>query len=158
MIDYETCAATVDAVIARVGTQPGSLLPILHGVNDALGHVPQEAVRVIAATLNLTRAEVHGVVTFYHDFRETPVGRHLLRICRAESCQAVGANDLIAHATRRLGMEFGSTTADGALTMEPTYCLGLCAVSPALALDGEVYGHVTPDRFDEIVSEAMVTR
>jgi formate dehydrogenase subunit gamma len=146
-------ADAVDSVLAEHHGRPGALLPILHDIQNAIGYVPPGAVPVIAQALNLSRAEVHGVVTFYHHFRETPPGRHTIRICRAESCQAVGAEGLIAHAQRHLGIGFHETTADGAITLEPVYCLGNCALSPAL-LDGEsIHGRVTPDRFDALVRE-----
>jgi formate dehydrogenase subunit gamma len=146
-------ADAVDTVLAEQQDRPGALLPILHGIQDALGYVPPEAVPVIAHALNLSRAEVHGVVTFYHHFRETPPGRHTLRLCRAEACQSVGAEALIEHAQRQLGIGFHETTADGAITLEPVYCLGNCALSPAL-LDGDtIHGRVTPDGFDALVRE-----
>jgi formate dehydrogenase subunit gamma len=144
---------TLDGVIAGLKDKPGALLPILHAVQEALGHVPPAAVPVIADALNLTRAEVHGVISFYHYFRETPPGRHTLYLCRAEACQAMNQRALEAHAKRRLGVEFHHTTADGALSFEPVYCLGNCALSPAMMVDGELYGRVTPERFDAIVAE-----
>jgi len=127
------------------------LLPILHGIQDALGYVPREAVAAVARGLNLSRAEVHGVLSFYHHFRTEPVGRHTVYVCRAESCQSMGASELIEHAKAKLGVSFHDTTSDGAFTLEPIYCLGNCACSPAMMIDDEVYGRVTPDRFDEIV-------
>jgi formate dehydrogenase subunit gamma len=146
-------ADAVDTVLAEHQDRPGALLPILHGIQDAIGYVPPEAVPVIAHSLNLSRAEVHGVVSFYHHFRESPPGRHTIRICRAEACQAVGAEALIAHAQRQLGIGFHETTADGAITLEPVYCLGNCALSPAL-LDGEeIHGRVTREQFDALVGE-----
>lgn len=145
------------AVISRVLEErknlPGALLPILHGIQDALGHVPRAAVSQIAQVLNLSRAEVHGVVTFYHHFRTTPPGRHTVYLCRAESCQSMGANRLVEHAKARLGVDFHETTADGAFTLEPIYCLGNCACSPAMMIDEEVYGRVTPERFEEVVRQ-----
>jgi formate dehydrogenase subunit gamma len=142
---------TVASVLAAHQDRPGALLPILHGIQNALGYVPPEAVPTIAHALNLSRAEVHGVVSFYHHFRATPPGRHTIQICRAESCQAVGAEALIAHAKRQLGIGFHETTVDGAITLEPVYCLGNCALSPAL-LDGDaIHGRVTPERFDALV-------
>jgi formate dehydrogenase subunit gamma len=147
-----------DADISRIARElkdkPGALLPILHRIQEELGYVPSEAVPVLATELNLTRAEVHGVVTFYHDFRSSPPGRHIIRICQAESCQATGSDALSAHARERLGIGFHGTTADAAFTLEPVYCLGNCACSPAIMVDGEVFGRVTPARFGEIVDEA----
>ena len=134
-------------------SRPGPLLPILHDIQHTVGYIPAAAVPVIAESLNLSRAEVHGVVTFYHDFREAPAGRHLLKICLAESCQAVGCDALLAHAKAALGVEMHGTTADGALTLEPVYCLGNCALSPALIVDGEIHGRVTPAKFDALVAD-----
>jgi formate dehydrogenase subunit gamma len=148
----------VDDALNRLKQMPGALLPILHDIQNRLSFVPSESVPVIAHALNLTRAEVHGVITFYHDFRSAPPGRHIVRICRAESCQAVGAEDLIAHAERRLGCEFHHTSPNGAVTLEPVYCLGNCALSPAVTVDQEIFGRVTPERFDSIMQEMEVTR
>ena len=146
-------ADAVDTVIAEHRDRPGALLPILHGIQDSVGYVPPDAVPVIALALNLSRAEVHGVVSFYHHFRETAPGRCTIRICRAEACEAVGAGALIAHARRQLGIDFHGTTADGTITLEPVYCLGNCALSPALLAGEEIHGRVTPDEFDALVHE-----
>jgi len=143
----------VEQAIARLRDQPGPLLNVLHAVHDGCGYIPPAAVPVIAAGLNLSRAEVHGVISFYHYFRSTPPGRHIIRLCRAESCQAVDARSLEAHASKRLGVAFHETTADGRFSFEPVYCLGQCALSPAVMIDDEVYGRVTPDRFDALVRE-----
>ena len=142
----------VTGVIARLKETPGALLPILHAIQDAVGYVPPAAVPVIAEGLNLSRAEVHGVISFYHYFRESPPGRHTIRLCRAEACQSMNQRALEAHARRALGVDFHGTTANGAFSFEPVYCLGNCACSPAMMIDGELYGRVTPDRFDDIVS------
>jgi len=146
-----------DAVIERVleerKDQPGALLPILHGIQDVLGYVPREAIARIAQALNLSRAEIHGVVSFYHYFRTSSPGRHTVYLCRAESCQAMGANQLVAHAKANLGVDFHETTRDGAFTLEPIYCLGNCACSPAMMIDEQVYGRVTPERFEEVVRQ-----
>ena len=144
-------AAAIGRAIELFKDQPGALLPILHGVQDELGFVPRVAIPAIARALNLSRAEVHGVVSFYHYFRTEPPGRHTVQVCRAESCQALGANALVKHAKARLGVEFHQTTGDGEFSLEPVYCLGNCALSPAMMVDGEVYGRVTPERFDEVV-------
>ncbi len=133
--------------------RPGALLPILHEIQHSVGHVPPEAVPVIAEALNLSRAEVHGVVTFYHDFRDHPAGRHVLKVCLAESCQAVGCDHLLAHAKQRLGVELHGTSADGAVTLEPVYCLGNCALSPALMVDGDVVGRATPEKLDGLLAD-----
>lgn len=144
---------TVAEVIGSLQTQPGALLPILHGIQDALGYIPAGAVPLIAEALNLSRAEVHGVITFYHYFRETPPGQHTIHLCRAESCQSMGSVALETHAKAKLGIDYHETTADGAFSLEPVYCLGNCACSPAISVDGEVYGRVTPERFDAILTE-----
>lgn len=144
-------AAVIGRVIEQRRAQAGALLPILHGIQDELGHVPDEAVPQVASALNLSRAEVHGVVSFYHYFRRTPPGRHTVHICRAEACQSMGAERLAAHARTRLGIDFHQTTPDGAVSLEPIYCLGNCACSPAMLVDDEVVGRVTPQRFDEII-------
>ena len=140
-------------IAANLKNRPGPLLEVLHGVQAELGYVPQAAVALIAEELNLSRAEVHGVVTFYHHFRKNPAGRHTLQICRAESCQSMGAEALVEYAKRRLGVSFEETTADGTFSLDAVYCLGNCACSPAVMLDGEVYGRVTPERLDEILNE-----
>lgn len=132
----------------------GPLLPILHAVQAAFGHVPAGAVPVIAEVLNLTRAEVHGVVSFYHDFREEPAGRKVVRLCRAEACQSMGGEALAAGLLGRLGLDWGQTSADGALTVEPVYCLGLCAVAPAALVDGEPVGRLDAARLAAAVEAA----
>lgn len=139
------------AIVERHRHRDGPLLEILHEVQAAFGCVPAAAVPVIARALNLSRAEVHGVVTFYHHFRSAPPGRRVLRLCRAESCQAAGSRELERHAQRRLGIGFGETTPDGSVTLEAVYCLGLCACSPAAMLDQEVHGRLTPDRLDALL-------
>jgi formate dehydrogenase subunit gamma len=139
-------------IAAEHKLRPGPLLEILHGVQAALGFIPPGAVPLIAAELNLSRAEVHGVVSFYHFFRDHPVGRHVVRLCRAESCQAMGGAALAAHAKEKLGIDFHETTADGAFTLESVYCLGNCACSPAMLIDGDLVGRVTPETFDDFIS------
>ncbi len=144
----------VDAAIAAHRDRPGALLPILHAVQDAIGHIPPEAVPAIAAALNLTRAEVHGVVSYYHHFRTAPGGRHTLRLCQAEACQAVGAAALADHARTALGCGFHEATADGALGLEPVYCLGQCAAGPAAMLDEEVHARLSPAELDALIQAA----
>jgi formate dehydrogenase subunit gamma len=146
-----TYEAEVDAAIARRKHLPGALLPLLHDIQDRLGHVPAAALPAIAKALNLSRAEVHGVVTFYHHFRAVPPGRHVLRICRAEACQAMGANELLSYIESSLGVKVGETTKDGRFTLEAVYCLGNCACSPAITVDDDPHGRVTAGRFDELV-------
>jgi len=143
----------VQEAVARLKALPGALLPVLHAVQEAIGWIPPEAVPLLAHGLNLSRAEVHGVISFYPHFRTRPVGRHVLHLCRAESCQAMGGAALEAHARQSLGVDFHATTADGAITLEPAYCLGNCALSPALLLDDELHGRVDAARFDELIAE-----
>jgi formate dehydrogenase subunit gamma len=145
--------ATLTAILDKLKDTPGGLLPILHAVQDAFGFVPETAVPVIAKALNLSRADVHGVLSFYHYFRETPPGRHVIHLCRAEACQSMGARRLEAHAKARLGVDFHETSRDGGFTLEPVYCLGNCAASPAMMIDGTLYGRVTPERFDRVVAD-----
>ncbi len=141
------------SIIARLRGQPGPLLLVLHAIQDEFGYIPKEAIPVVAAGLNLSRAEVHGVVTFYHYFRQSPAGKHVVQLCRAEACQAMQSDKLAAHAQQRLGIGFHQTTADGQFTLEPVYCLGNCACSPAMMIDGELYGRVTPARFDAVLKD-----
>jgi formate dehydrogenase subunit gamma len=142
--------AAVEQAIAANAARPGSLLPLLHAIQGRLGYVPPQALPRIAEALNISRAEVHGVVTFYHDFRASPPGRHVIRLCRAEACQSMGGDALARHAENRLGTQFHHTSADG-ITLEPVYCLGDCACSPAMTIDGRLYGRVTPERFDHLM-------
>jgi formate dehydrogenase subunit gamma len=141
----------IDEVIQEYAALPGPLLVILHAVQDRIGFVPPEALPHIAQALNISRAEVHGVVTFYHDFRTSPPGQHVVRLCQAEACQSMGSETLAAHARARLGLDFHQTSANGAMTLEPVYCLGNCACAPALTVDGLVHGRMTAERFDRLV-------
>lgn len=151
-------ATAVKAALASHRDQPGALLPTLHAVQDALGYVPPEALPLIAHELNLTRAEVYGVVTFYHHFRSTTPGRTVVRICRAEACQARGARALEAHAKMTLGIGWHETTPDGAVTLEPVYCLGNCGCGPSVLVGhDDLRAHVTPDAFDALVAAARAT-
>lgn len=132
----------------------GPLMPILHAVQECFGCVPEAAVPVIANELNLSRAEVHGVVTFYHDFRREPAGRHVLKLCRAEACQSMGCEALVKRAEDRLGIQCGNTSADGRVTLEPIYCLGLCATAPSAMIDGRIVGRLDGAKLDKILTEA----
>jgi formate dehydrogenase subunit gamma len=145
--------AQVASIVDGMKGMEGPLLPILHEVQEEFGYVPQEALPVIARGLNLSRAEVYGVVSFYHDYRKEPAGRHVLKVCQAESCQSMGSDAVAARLRQALGIDFHQTTPDGRVTLEPVYCLGLCACSPAAMLDGEVIGRIDADRIDEIVAE-----
>lgn len=144
----------IRAIAAPLASLEGPLLPILHAVQEAYGHVPEAAVPVLADLLNLGRAEIHGVISFYHDFRSAPAGRHVLKICRAEACQAMGGAALAEATLRKLGLDWHGTTADGALTVEPVYCLGLCACAPAAMLDGQVAGRLDEARMGQLLDEA----
>ncbi|HEV2270158.1 MAG TPA: formate dehydrogenase subunit gamma [Steroidobacteraceae bacterium] len=146
-------AATVRRIAGDLKGRPGPLIEVLHAIQAELGYVPPAAVPVVAAELNLSRAEVHGVVSFYHFFRGTRPGAHTVNVCRAESCQAVGGEALAAHARRRLGVDFHETTPDGRFSLEPVYCLGNCACSPAVMIDDRLHGRVTPERFDALLAE-----
>ncbi|MGN6582904.1 MAG: formate dehydrogenase subunit gamma [Rhizobiaceae bacterium] len=141
------------AVVEEWREAEGPLLPILHGVQEEFGYIPSEALPVIAGALNISRADVHGVVTFYHDFRERPAGRHVLKLCQAESCQSMGSDAVAERVQKLLGIGFNETAKDGSVTLEPVYCLGLCACSPSAMLDGEVIGRLDDDKIDEIVAE-----
>jgi len=129
-------------LIEQYRSQAGACLPILHALQEEFGHVPAEAVPLVAEALNLSRAEVHGVVSFYHDFRKTAPGRHMLKLCRAEACQSVGADALAREVQARFGIDFHETSADGKLTLEPVFCLGNCACGPAAMLDERILGRV----------------
>jgi formate dehydrogenase subunit gamma len=143
-------------VVGRLVTEyqhtPGALLPLLHAVQDSIGHVPDETVPIIATGLNLSRAEVHGVITYYHHFRREPAGRTVVQVCRAEACQSCGADALLAHAEQALGCALHATRADGAFTLEPVYCLGLCASSPAMQVDDRLHARVTHEKFDRVIA------
>lgn len=140
------------ALIAAHAGQEGPLLPILHAFQEEFGYIDDAAEPLIAEALNISRAEVHGVVTFYHDFRKRPAGRNVLKLCRAEACQAAGGDALAAHAEARLGVAMGGTAADGGVTLEPVYCLGLCATAPSAMLNGEVVGRLDRARLDDLLS------
>lgn len=148
-----TESETVLRIVADLKGRPGPLLEVLHAIQAALGYVPPGAVPLVAEGLNLSRAEVHGVVTFYHYFRGAAPGKHTVSVCRAEACQAMGSEALAEHARRRLGVDFHETTADGRFSLEPVYCLGNCACSPAAMIDGRLFGRVTPERFDGLIAE-----
>tara|TARA_B110000027_G_scaffold68176_1_gene72884 strand:- start:124 stop:615 length:492 start_codon:yes stop_codon:yes gene_type:complete len=145
--------SNVDQLIKQYKTLPGGLLPLLHAVKEAVGYVPESAVAPIAKGLNLSRAEVHGVISFYHDFNTHPVGRHTVQICRAEACQSMGSRDIEAHAKQSLGIDYGETTTDGLVTLEPVYCLGNCACSPSVRINDDIHARVDRSRFDELMKE-----
>src|SRR5579883_1391926 len=140
--------------IRELQNLPGALLPILHALQEEFGYIDQEAIPLVADALNLSKAEVHGVISFYHDFRKSPAGRHVLRICRAEACQAMGCESLVSHVEKRLGVKMGETTPDRSFTVEPVYCLGLCALSHSVMHDGQPYGRVSPQVADFLIDSA----
>ncbi|SDE84605.1 formate dehydrogenase subunit gamma [Limimaricola pyoseonensis] len=142
------------AILTEHAGLEGPVLPILHAVQAEWGHVPQETLPLIAEALNISRAELHGVVSFYHDFRDAPAGRHMLKICRAEACQARGGKRIEDAARAKLGVDWHGTTADGGVTLEPVYCLGLCATGPAAMLDGRVVARLDETRLEALLSEA----
>jgi len=144
----------VDALIEAHKDMPGALMPLLHAIQDNLGYVPESSYSQIAKALNLSVAEVHGVVTFYHHFRTHKPGRHVMQICRAESCQSMGSEALEAHAKKCLNVDYHQTTSDDAITLEAVYCLGNCALSPAVMMDEEVYGRVSAADLDALIAEA----
>ena len=144
----------IDALIVKHQNMPGALLPLLHAIQDNIGYVPESSYTYIAKALSLSVAEVHGVVSFYHHFRTHKPGGHILQICRAESCQSMGSEALEAHAKKCLNVDYHQTTADDAITLLPVYCLGNCALSPAVMLDDEVYGRVSAADLDSLIAEA----
>lgn len=143
-------------IIDQLKGKEGPLLPILHELQDEFGYVPPEALPLIAQALNISRAEVHGVFTFYHDYRDHPAGRHVLKLCRAEACQSMGGDALADRARQLLGIDWHGTTADGAVTLEPVYCLGLCACAPAAMLDDQVIGRLDAEQIEEIAAEVQL--
>lgn len=152
MTESGNMQATVQEIIAALKNKPGALLPILHDVQNALGYIPPESIPDIATALNLSRAEVHGVISFYHYFRDTPPGKEIIHLCRAESCQAMGGKQLEEHVKSKLGIDFHETTADGKFSLEPVYCLGNCACSPAMQIGKKIYGRVSADSFDAVIT------
>jgi formate dehydrogenase subunit gamma len=147
----------IHALIAQHKDMPGALLPLLHSIQDNIGYVPEACYLPISKALALSVAEVHGVVTFYHHFRRHPAGRHILQVCRAESCQAMGSEKLEANIKSSLGIDYHQTTQDGAITLEPVYCLGNCACSPAVMMDDEVYGRMDNQKVVELIGDARAT-
>lgn len=148
-------ASRAGAIVERHRALEGPLLPILHGIQDEFGYVPQAALPVIADGLNLSRAEVHGVVSFYHDYREAPAGRHVIKMCRAEACQSMGGDALAERLLELLGIDWHETSANGAVTVEPVYCLGLCACAPAAMVDGEMVGRLDADAVNGLAKAVL---
>lgn len=144
--------ARVEGIVESHRGRIGALLPVLHDVQGCLGCIPPEAVPLIAQAMNLSRAEIQGVIGFYHDFRNQPAGRHSIQVCRAEACQSMGSVQLEQHAKKRLGIQYGETTPDGLFTLEPVYCLGNCACSPSIRIGDRLHARVTPESFDDVLS------
>ena len=151
----ERSAAIVELAIENWSKVEGGLMPLLHDVQKGLGFIPKDSVKVIARAIGLSRAEVHGVISFYHDFRYQPNGETTIQLCRAEACQAMGSAKLEDHVKSRLGIEFGGTTSNGKISLEPVYCLGNCACSPSIRIGDDVYARVDACRFDEILEEVL---
>lgn len=151
MLDSDAVTQRVEEILTRHAGREGALLPILHDVQADFGFIPEGALPVIAKALNVSKAEVHGVVTFYHDFRQHPAGAHVVKICRAEACQSMGADRVVDHAKARLGVDFHETTRDGRVTLEPVFCLGLCACGPAALVDGKLIGRVDEAKLDAVL-------
>jgi formate dehydrogenase subunit gamma len=143
----------VKIILTNHRTEPEDLLPVLHAIQDDVGFIPADSVGDIAASFNLSRAEVHGVISFYHHFRTLPPAKHIIQICRAESCQSMGANALLVHAKKALGCELHEKDTEGNFSLEPVYCLGQCATSPAIMIDDKIYARVTPTRFDALLAK-----
>ena len=152
-IDASRLDETVSTVCTAHGNRPADLIEILHEIQASLGYVPEGATQMLASALNLSRAEVHGVISFYHDFNRAPPGRHIVRVCRAEACQAVGCESLAKHAETSLGISFGKTRGDGQARLEAVYCLGNCALGPSVMIDGQLHGRVDAARFDALMDE-----
>ena len=144
----------IQSILDELGGQSGALLPILHAVQAEAGYVPSDAIPLIADALNLSRAEVHGVITYYHHFRQQPAGKHVVQICRAEACQSVGSEALAEHAVKHIGCDFHETTKDGSITLEPVYCLGQCACGPAIMINDDVHARVDPAKLDKLLAKA----
>lgn len=151
--EAEKIRRSVAEAVQKFAGEPGPLLEILHAVQDQLGCVPPEAVPQLAEALNLSRAEIHGVISFYHHFREHAPGRYVVQLCRAEACQSMNARALEEFVRGRLRLNFGDTTPDGRITLEPVYCLGNCACAPSMMVNGNLHGRVTPEKFGELAKE-----
>lgn len=146
-------STVVSGAVQKYAAVPGGLMPLLHEIQAGLGFIPRESVAEIARGMGLSRAEVHGVISYYHDFRYQPAGRRTIQLCRAEACQAVGSRSLEAHVKNRLGIDYGGTTPDGRFSLEPVYCLGNCACGPSLRVGDEVFARVGPERFDSLLDD-----
>ena len=150
----EPSKSQISEIIAAHMALEGPLLPILHAMQHEFGHVPQAAVPLLADALNIGKAEVHGVISFYHDFRDAPAGRHVVKICRAEACKSMGGDAMAEGTLAKLGLEWHGTTSNGAITIEPVYCLGLCACAPAAMVDGKLMGRATTEKLTAAIKGA----
>lgn len=153
MLDSVDITIRVEDILSAHKGMEGPLLPILHAIQAEFGHIPQAALPLIAQNLNLSKAEVHGVMSFYHDFREAPAGAHVLKLCRAEACKSMGADRVAAHAQKEMGIEWHETTRDGRVTLEPVFCLGLCACAPAAMVDGKLLGRVDEAKVTALLAD-----
>jgi formate dehydrogenase subunit gamma len=147
----------LNAITSRFKTLPGGLMPLLHAVKNEFGHVPPGAVAAIAKSMNLSRAEVHGVISFYHDFHTSPRGQTTVQVCRAEACQAMGSRQLEEHVKQKLRIDYGETTLDNKYTLEPVYCLGNCACAPSIRINDDIHARVSPERFDQLLARSNGT-
>ena len=152
----ETKLQKIEEHLTVLKDKPGALLPLMHAIQDDLGYIPEESYEPISKALSLSVAEVHGFVTFYHHFRTKPSGKHILQICRAESCQSMGSENIESYCKEKLGIDYHQTTEDKSITLEPVYCLGNCACSPAVMIDDEVIGRVTEKKIDDLIQEAKI--
>jgi formate dehydrogenase subunit gamma len=151
-LDIVVIAPRLGELIQRLSSLKGAMLPVLHALQTEFGYVDPACIPMIADALNVSRAEVHGVISFYHDFRTEPAGRHVLKICRAEACQSMGVDRLLSHLQSAHGLSPGGTSPDGNLTVEAVYCLGHCAASPACLIDDEPVGRLDEARLDDLVA------
>lgn len=148
---------TISKIVGDHAGQVGALMPVLHAVQEHFGCIPEDAVPLLASELNLSRAEVHGVIGFYHDFRSQPAGKYLVQVCRAEACQAMGSMQLEKHVKDLLGIDYGQTTVDGQFSLEPVYCLGNCACTPSVRINDDIHARVTPKRFEQLLKPLLET-
>ena len=151
----EKVAGVIAGAVSKYANCPGGLMPLLHEIKANLGYIPKDSVTDIARGMGLSRAEVHGVISFYHDFHDHPRGRTTVQVCRAEACQAMGSRQLEAHVKKRLGIDYGGTTGDGRFSLEPVYCLGNCACSPSIRIGDDIYARVDAGRFDDILEDVQ---
>jgi len=150
----ESQRVTIEEHVETFLKKPGALLPLMHAIQDSLGYIPEDSYPIISAAFNLSIAEIHGFVTFYHHFRTSPSGINILQVCRAESCQSMGSEEIESYCKKVLGIDYHETSKDGAITLEPVYCLGNCACSPSVMMNDKVIGRITPEKIDNIIKAA----